>query len=111
MDVSVQLLVAAISGGVVIKLIELFANWAGIISGDEKRFRDDIVSRLHDMQERIDTLEDELRNEAWSRLKAEAMLMRLLSSHNELRVQQGMEKVTYEDIEDETPNPRTEKTT
>ena len=110
MTILVQLILAALSGGIIVKGTEVVANWAGIISGAEERFREDIVSRLTEMQSRVDTLEEKLRKEAWARLKAEAMLMRLLNSHNKMRADNGLEKLTYEDIESKTVDPREPRT-
>lgn len=101
-----QILVAALGGGVSVKAIEQVLYAVGVLSGSQKEFRSDMAARIGRLQNRVDDLEEQLRDEVWSRMKAEAMLMKLMNSHNSMRSERGMEELTYEDIEARTLDPR-----
>jgi outer membrane murein-binding lipoprotein Lpp len=110
MSTTLQLVLAAVSGGVLTALIRSIVEYAGLKGGEREAFRDDLIGRVNNLQERVDQLESDLQSERRARLRAElrneALARRikaLVEELNRLRKKEGMEPLDAEDFQDENP--------
>lgn len=107
---SLQLVLAALSGGLLTAVIRGVLHYAGLKGGEREAFRDDLISRVNKLQERIDKLESDLQSERRARLRAELhnqtlarRIETLVEELNRLRKNQDMEPLDAEDFHDESP--------
>lgn len=98
MSLSVKLLLAALGGGSVWKIVSWVIDYAGLRKSAQDKFRNDLLARVKALQERVDNLESALADEQRARVRAELraeMLDRriemLVEELNRLREEQGME--------------------
>ena len=110
MSTTLQLVLAAVSGGFLTALIRSVVEYAGLKGGEREAFRDDLISRVNKLQKRIDKLETDLQSERRARLRAElrneALARRietLVEELNRLRKKGGMEPLDAEDFQVEKP--------
>jgi len=103
MSLPVQLVVAALSGGAAWKVIEWAIDYAGLRKNARADFREDLLSRVRALQQRVDRLESALQDEQRARVRAELkneVLARriemLVSELNRLRKEQDMEPLEVE---------------
>jgi outer membrane murein-binding lipoprotein Lpp len=107
---SLQLVLAALSGGLLTAVVRGVLHYAGLKGGEREAFRDDLIGRVNNLQERVDQLESDLQSERRARLRAElrneALARRieaLVEELNRLREKEGMEPLDAEDFHDESP--------
>jgi len=112
---SLQLVLAALSGGVLTAVVRGVLHYAGLKGGEREAFRDDLISRVNKLQKRIDKLESDLQSERRNRLRAElrneALARRietLVEELNRLRKREDMEPLDAEDFQVDSPlmNPK-----
>jgi len=110
---SLQLVLAALSGGLLTAVIRGVLHYAGLKGGEREAFRDDLISRVNKLQERIDKLESDLQKERRARLRAELRneelgrrIKALVEELNRLREEGGMEPLNAEDFQVENPLPK-----
>jgi len=106
MSTPFQLLLAALGGGGVWKTIEWAIDYAGLQSDAAADFRDDLLARVKALQQRVDQLESDLRDEQRARVQAELhneimdeRIRRLVSELNRLREEQNMAPLDPEDYQ------------
>ena len=107
---SLQLVLAALSGGLLTAVVRGVLHYAGLKGGEREAFRDDLIGRVNNLQERVDQLESDLQSERRARLRAElrneALARRietLVEELNRLRKSEGMEPLDAEDFQVEDP--------
>ena len=114
---SLQLMLAALSGGLLTAVVRGVLHYAGLKGGEREAFRDDLISRVNKLQKRIDKLESDLQSERRARLQAELQNERLarrietlVEELNRLRKKGGMEPLDAEDFQVENPlmTPKTD---
>ena len=110
MSDSLQLALAALSGGLLTAVLRYLADYAGMKGGEREAFRDDLISRVNKLQKRIDKLESDLQSERRARLRAELRnetlarrIKALVEELNRLRENQDLEPLDAEDFHDESP--------
>ena len=110
MPSSLQLVLAALSGGLLTAVLRWVVDYAGLKGGEREAFRDDLIARVNKLQKRIDKLESDLQSERRARLRAqlrnEALARRietLVEELNRLRENQGMEPLDADDFQVEEP--------
>jgi len=107
---SLQLVLAALSGGLLTAVVRGVLHYAGLKGGEREAFRDDLISRVNKLQKRIDKLESDLQKERRARLRAELRnetlarrIKALVEELNRLRENQDLEPLDAEDFHDESP--------
>ena len=110
MPTSLQLVLAALSGGLLTAVLRYLADYAGMKGGEREAFRDDLISRVNKLQKRVDELESDLRNERRVRLQAELRnetlsrrIETLVEELNRLREKEDMEPLDAEDFQVDSP--------
>ncbi len=87
MTFPVQLVLAALSGGAAWKVIEWAIDYAGLRKNARADFREDLLSRVRALQQRVDQLESALQDEQRARVRAE-IRNEVLSRRIEILVQE-----------------------
>jgi ABC-type phosphate transport system auxiliary subunit len=87
MTFPVQLVLAALSGGAAWKVIEWAIDYAGLRKNARADFREDLLSRVRALQQRVDQLESALQDEQRARVRAEIQ-NEVLSQRIEILVQE-----------------------
>jgi outer membrane murein-binding lipoprotein Lpp len=117
MSTTLQLVLAAVSGGFLTALIRSVVEYAGLKGGEREAFRDDLISRVNKLQKRINKLESDLQKERRARLRAELRnetlarrIKALVEELNRLRENQDMEPLDAEDFQVDSPlmTPKTD---
>jgi outer membrane murein-binding lipoprotein Lpp len=117
MSATLQLMLAALSGGILTALIRSVVEYAGLKGGEREAFRDDLISRVNKLQKRINKLESDLQKERRARLRAELRnetlarrIKALVEELNRLRENQDMEPLDAEDFQVDSPlmTPKTD---
>jgi len=110
MPTSIQLVLAALSGGLLTAVLRYLADYAGLKGGEREAFRNDLISRVNRLQKRIDKLESDLQKERRARLGAELRnetlarrIKTLVEELNRLREKEGMEPLDAEDFQVDSP--------
>lgn len=106
LSLTTKLLLAAVGGGGVWKVIEYVLDYAGLRQDAAADFRDDLLARVKALQQRVDQLESDLRDEQRARVQAELRneimderIRRLVSELNRLREEQDMDPLDPEDYQ------------
>ena len=100
-----ELVLAALGGGAVFKLVELIFRYAGYAQSAEADFQSQLLGRVKELQARINEVEKELRVEQKARVEAEIRntvlfrnLKTLLDELNRLREEQSLKPLSFDEF-------------
>jgi len=100
-----ELVLAALGGGAIFKLVELLFKYAGYAQSAEADFQSQLMGRVKELQARVTEIERELRIEQKARVEAEirnAILFRnlkaMLEELNRLREDAELQPITFDEI-------------